>query len=161
VEGVRSGPLPAWSRLARAAALPRFLSSGLEYHGSSAGVGLPWVWAPQVACVVYSERCGRCAFEGGWGCEHRGGAGGRALPRLWNLSTVGAPVPFPVSAAFPLLGPPSSPPLALFDLLLPHLDVLRLRELPALARAAPKSSAISAESARPALEAPQGGAGAG
>jgi hypothetical protein len=53
------------SRLARAAALPRFLSSGLEYHGSSAGVGLPWVWAPQVACVVYSERRDRRAFEGG------------------------------------------------------------------------------------------------
>lgn len=70
-------------------------------------------------------------------------------------------MPFPVSAAFPLLGPPSSPPLALFDPLLPHFDVLRLRELPALARAALKSLAISAESVRPALEAPQGGAGAG
>jgi hypothetical protein len=70
-------------------------------------------------------------------------------------------VPFPVSAAFPPLGPPSSPPLALFDLLLLHFDVLRLRELPALAGAALKSLAISAESVRPALEAPQGGARAG
>ena len=69
--------------------------------------------------------------------------------------------PFPVSAAFPLPGSPSSPPLALFDPLLPHFDVLRLRELPALAGAALKSLAISAESVRPALEAPQGGAGAG
>ena len=68
-------------------------------------------------------------------------------------------MPFPVSAALPLLGPPSSPPLALFDLLLPHFDVLRLRELPALARAALKALAISAESVRPALEAPQGGGG--
>jgi hypothetical protein len=48
--------------------------------------------------------------------------------------------PLPLSAAFPLLGPPSSLPLALLDLLLLHLlNVLRLRELPALARAALKA----------------------
>jgi hypothetical protein len=50
----------------------------------------------------------------------------------------------PLSAAFSLLGlvlgPPSSLPLALLDLLLLHLlNVLRLRELPALARAVLKS----------------------
>jgi hypothetical protein len=43
------------------------------------------------------------------------------------------------SAAFSLLGPLSSPPLALLDLLLPHLSLLRLRELPALAGVALKS----------------------
>ena len=53
-------------------------------------------------------------------------------------------MPLSPSAAFSLLGlvlgPLSSLPLALFDLLLLHLlNVLRLRELPALAKAALKS----------------------
>ena len=65
---------------------------------------------------------------------------------LLALRLVGrrALAPLPLSAALSLLGlvlgPLSSPPLALLDLLLLHLlGVLRLRELPALARAALKA----------------------
>jgi hypothetical protein len=50
--------------------------SPLSSNTTSAGVGLPWVWAPQVACIVYSERRGWRVFEGGWGV--------RASRRCWR-----------------------------------------------------------------------------
>jgi hypothetical protein len=67
-----------------------------------------------------------------------------ACPLALRLVGRRALAPLPLSAALsllgPVLGPFSSLPLALFDLLLLHLlGALRLRELPALARAALKA----------------------
>jgi hypothetical protein len=67
-----------------------------------------------------------------------------ACPLALRLVGRRALAPLPLSAALSLLGPVLGPfpslPLALLDLLLLHLlGVLRLRELPALARAALKA----------------------